>query len=74
MLVAKLRAYEPDVADAIYGLVPHNGSNEIHSVGDHTFKGCIRLRESLHRPPWQGMFLRVPHADVGDTPQHSHLH
>jgi hypothetical protein len=46
LLIAKLRAYEPDVVDFICGLVqPSGGDYEMHHIGDDAFRSCSALRE-----------------------------
>jgi hypothetical protein len=51
LLIAKLRAYELDVVDAIYEFVMHSGNSDTHCVGDSAFRGCTALREMvLPRP------------------------
>jgi hypothetical protein len=45
VIIAKLRAYEPDLVDDIRRLVPHKGDDEAHRVGEQAFYGCTSLRE-----------------------------
>jgi hypothetical protein len=44
MFIAKLRAYEPALADIILGFVTHN-DDEMHRVGDGAFRSCRTLKE-----------------------------
>jgi hypothetical protein len=41
-LVAKLGAYEPDLVDKIHGFVTHDGSVEMHRIGDNAFDAIPR--------------------------------
>jgi hypothetical protein len=43
--VTKLRAYEPALVDAIHEIATHEGSDEMHRVGDMAFWSCWGLRE-----------------------------
>jgi hypothetical protein len=49
-LIAKLRAYEPDVVDAIHEMVTHEISDEMYHVGDCAFGYCYGLREAVLPP------------------------
>jgi hypothetical protein len=43
--IAKLKAYEPALVDAILGFISHPGNDEVHRVGDNAFMECRGLTE-----------------------------
>jgi hypothetical protein len=44
LFIARLRAYEPDLVDLIYGFATHN-KDEMHRVGEFAFRCCSALKE-----------------------------
>lgn len=67
MIIAKLRAYEPDVVDRIHGFVTHNGSSELRRVGEHAFLGMVRTIQSMARNHLREVVLppSITHLDGG---------